>query len=60
MSGPSEGERPTEPAGPPGVIVFEVATARREGLQLRYGGGPRLNEIRVELRVLRGPGLLGW
>ncbi|MET8355212.1 hypothetical protein [Micromonospora sp. NPDC005206] len=28
------------------MIVFEAATARRVGAQLRYGGGPHLDEIR--------------
>jgi hypothetical protein len=42
----ARGETQPEPSGPPGVIVFEVPTARRVGAQLRYNGGPRLDEIR--------------
>ena len=38
--------------GAPGVVVFEVATAGRVGLQLRYSGGPRLNEIRYAEQLL--------
>lgn len=36
----------------PGVIVFEVATARGSGAQLRHNGGPRLDEIRRAVQLL--------
>jgi hypothetical protein len=39
-------------AAPPGLVVFEVATARRVGAQLRYNGGPQLAEIRYAAAVL--------
>ncbi|MCX5070792.1 hypothetical protein OOJ91_33650 [Micromonospora lupini] len=47
-SGEASAARREPPAeiGPLAVIVFEVATARRVGAQLRYGGGPHLDEIR--------------
>lgn len=41
-----------EPATSPGMIVFEVATARRVGGQLRYDGGSRLAEIRYAVALL--------
>ncbi|MET7808635.1 hypothetical protein [Micromonospora chersina] len=47
-----EGEKPAGSAGLPGVIVFEVTTARRVGAQLRYNGGPRLDEVQYALRML--------
>ncbi|RZU75097.1 hypothetical protein EV384_3621 [Micromonospora kangleipakensis] len=34
-------------AQPSATVVFEVATARRVGAQLRYIGGVRLAEVRV-------------
>lgn len=51
VSGGDE-ERPAEPAGAPDMIVFEVSTARRVGAQLRYNGGPRVDEIRYAAAML--------
>ncbi|MGW3603326.1 hypothetical protein [Micromonospora sp. NPDC005161] len=57
------GGEPDEPpllasGEPPGVVAFEVSTARRVGAQLRYGGWPQLDEIRYAVRMLQRPGLL--
>ncbi|WP_146231302.1 hypothetical protein [Micromonospora sicca] len=55
METPGGGEEDPSPVvggEPPGVVVFEVSTARRVGLQLRYGGGPWLDEIRVAVLTL--------
>ncbi|WP_446220003.1 hypothetical protein [Micromonospora sp. IBHARD004] len=44
----------SEPPGvePPATVVFEMATARRVGAQLRYAGGPQLAQVRAAVRIL--------
>ncbi|SIM73119.1 hypothetical protein [Micromonospora cremea] len=53
-SGGGEADEPSTPAGGerPDVVMFEVATARRVGAQLRYNGGPWLAEIRYSAALL--------
>lgn len=48
---PARQEPPPE-IGPPEVIVFELTTARRVGAQLRYNGGPQLDEVRYAVRMI--------
>ncbi|MET8907578.1 hypothetical protein [Micromonospora sp. NPDC004551] len=43
---------PGEGPGLPAVVVFDVATARSVGAQLRYNGRPRIEEIRAAVHVL--------
>lgn len=45
-------QEPPAEIGPLAVVAFEVATARRVGVQLRHARGPQLDEIRRAVRVL--------
>jgi len=38
--------------GSPSVVVFEAPIARRVGAQLRYAGGPQLDDVRYAMSVV--------